>query len=411
MKKYIIAAAVILAVTSGCQNVALFKKDNKKEVYEKWHKARAEVVFKVAKEHLKVGELDQAHSNAARALALDENFVDARMLLGKVCIEQGRYQEAIEQFEQVKSNRPNSARVWYLLGVAQEKADNLQQAIHSYRQAYALDNRNMDAVHAVTEVLVAMGRIREAQLQVESHISQADDDPSMYELGGRIAMMRDEYDSAAEYYSQACDLDPENVGYLRALAKAEYLSGRYEEARRHLDELAASADSPAWVFAMLGDCHMATGEPIKARNAYQKAVKKRGDSAKLYEKLARAELACGDLEGVVVSTRKALSKKPANSNAAMLLGYALLKTDRVSQADEVLNRTLALGEPDAPLLCLLGMVNTARDERAEAARCYAKALEIDPDSKLARALLDKLRQDDDAAASSQEVSMAPLGGR
>ncbi len=407
MKRYIIAAAVILAITSGCQDIALFRKDNKTEVYQKWHHTRANVLYKVAQEHLMVGKLDQAHSNATRAVALDENMTDAKVLLGRIYIEQGEYHNAIAQLQEVKRASEDSPRVWYLLGVAQEKADMLQEALNSYQQSYALDNHNISAVHAIVEVLVAMGRIREAQIQVESHISQAKDTPSMYELGGRIAMMREEYASAAQYYRQACDLDPDNVGYLRALAQAQFLSGQYERALDVLQELVENPNSPAWVFAMLGDCLMAQGDAVKARNAYRKAVDKSENSPRLQVKLAKAQLACGDLGGVIVTARNVLSVHPQDRNAAMLLGYALLKANRPQQARDVLNGAIANRDPDAPILCLLGMVNAAAGDKAKATRCYARALQVDPENDLARALLEKLRNDTNVTTYRRDVSMTP----
>jgi tetratricopeptide (TPR) repeat protein len=87
-------------------------------------------------EHRKRRHLAVADENARAALELNPDFALARMLLGAVCVETGKYIEALAEFEEVLRIDPladnawvNIARVYQLQGKTQEALSAIDKAL------------------------------------------------------------------------------------------------------------------------------------------------------------------------------------------------------------------------------------------------------------------------------------------
>lgn len=386
--KRLIVMAMVLGGLAGCNLKSV--PEARKEAYSRWYGARARILYGVALEHFKVGQLDKARVKASEALALDEDFVEGRLLLAKIYIEQGDHSLAIRGLTRVNKDVPESAEVLYLLGVAQEKAGRLDEALTSYRRSQALDGSDLEAVKAAAEVLAAQGRTYEAQVYVETYLSPGCNDPGLYELAGRLAVMRKDYPRAASHYQEALDLDHKNTRYAEALVEARFFARQYPQAMEGLNGLVQSPDyEPGdWVFTMLGDCYMAMGRSSRAHDAYQRATEISPSNSGVWSNLTKAALAMKDLPRAVLSARHAHTLDSACLEATILLGYALLRDGQVSPSLDVLKQG-AVRHPDSPeLRCVLGRAHAADGNKAEAMRCYAAALRIDPTNVLARELLD-----------------------
>ncbi len=383
----LIVIATLLLISGGCgiPSVPVAKQ----EAHQRWYSTRAAILQSVALEHYKSGQLDRARSKANEALALNPKCMGARTLLGKVYIEQGSYAQGISELTKAHEEHPESGEILYLLAVAQEKQGLLDDALINYRRSQAIDSADMAPVMAATEVLVFQNRIREAQLYVESYLPNAQDDPGMYELAARLAMMQNEYEKAAEYYQTACDLDYKNLRYSEALGKALFFAGDHKRAVEIFESLTDSSQySPtAWVFAMLGDCYMAIARPNEARKVYYRASEMNPSDSGVWSNLAKAALMLEDLPGAINAARRAMSLDSGCLEAAVLVGYGLLRDGQISQSRSILTQAVKK-HPDSPeLQCVLGRTYSADGNQGEAMRYYTAALRLDPENALAKELL------------------------
>jgi len=388
MKYRLLAISIAVAALAGCGQTSV--PEAKQQAYNRWYRLRADMLCGMASEHLKVGLLDKAEAKAIEALVLDSTYAPAYRLLGKIYIEQGRYGAAIKRLNKACELDPESAEGYYLLAVAQEKNNCLDEALKNYRYAYHLDNSTLAAVTAACEVMVAMGQVQQAQDYLDRHMPKAENDPGIFELAGRLAMMTARYSEAAKFFEIAYDLDPKNRLYLEKLARAQFLAGRYDQATESLGKLLASKDHKpsVWMYMMLGDAHLALNQPHQARMAYQSASRLDGSSAEVWAAIAKADLALGDSHRAVLAARRSLLLDKNNLSASMLLGYALLTERQVPQALTHLTEATRRHPKDATLWCLLGRAHAAAGNEARATRCYVKAVNLDPQCTLARELLE-----------------------
>lgn len=382
-----IAVSLVLGALTGCGQQSV--QEAKIEANKRWLHTRAQMQYGVAAEHLKVGQLDKARLKAMEALSLDENYTDARLLLGKVLIEQGQYGLARTELLKVCAAAPKSAEGAYVLGVAQEKEGRLEEALASYRRAYALDSTHVGAILAAAEVLVALGRTHEAHLHVESYLSAAPEDPGMSEIAGRLAMFRKDYPKAVVYFQQACDQEPKNLFYRDALATAQFMAGRYREAAEGLQRLLDQKDCKptALRYGMLGQCHLAMNKAKEARDAFASQAELSPNDPRAHVNLAKAALKLGDYGRCLLAARAAADLDKTNLEAACLMGYALLCQDQPRKAAESLTDSARQAPPSATLQCLLGRAHAAAGSQGQARQCYQAALRLEPGNVLAKEML------------------------
>lgn len=391
MKRLILIATVV-ALVGGCGQPT--QQEAKVQANARWQQARAAMLYGVALEHLRSGQLDQALTKTQETLVLEPEQVNARLLLARIYIEQGKYPLATAELQRLVEKAPPSADVQYLLGVAHERGGQYEPALAAYRKAQALSAGGVEAVVAQGEVLAQMGKLDEAAALVEAYKSQAGDDPAMFELGGRLAMLRKQPGRSADFYEQACALDPKNRSYAQALAEAQYAAGRHRDAMETLNRLIQDRRQPATgaMHLMLGDCCLALQRPTDARLAYIAARDMEPSSPLPHVGLAKAALAGGDSARAIHAARSALSLDGANRDAKVLLGYALIRESQAAAAAKLLQEAAAERPDDAVIQCLLARAYADCGQKEQARACLGRALELQPASELAGELLASMSQ-------------------
>ena len=385
MKNSTVTWMLLLLAMAGCSGNPFARNDYTDEPRQKWLQTRAQMLYQVGAEHLKVGDLTRAGNKAREALTLDKDFHDARVLLAKVLIEKGHYAQAAVELNHVLAKKPDAGVVVYLLAVAREKDGKLADALEDYRRAYALDSRNTSALAGAAEVLVAMGRVDEARRFIEGYLAEAGEDPALHETAGRLAMMQEQYDKAADYFQGALDRDFKNPHYVESLGRAQFFAGRFEPAEATLKRLIGmeAYKKAAWAQTMLGDCHMAANHPLQARDAYQSAMELQPQEPGVWVNLSKAALAMGDLARANLSARQALDLEPERLDATLVAGYALIRQGQLKDAHAVLAPAYRRDPTNGLVLCLLGRMYSAGGNEEQASRCYAAAAKMDPTNRLA----------------------------
>jgi tetratricopeptide (TPR) repeat protein len=387
MKKTgILIATTMVVLLAGCQTSV---PEQKAIAYKRWYNTQAKILYGIASENLKTGQLDSASQKAQEALSLDSQYLDARVLLGKVYIEQGHYALAVQELRQCAEKLPDSAEIQYLLGVAQEKDGKLDDALESYRRSHVLDPRGVDAIVAAGETLVELGRMEEAQTYVESYLATAGTEPAIYELAARVASMNKDYKQGVCYAQQAVDMDGNNLRYREMLARLQFQAGLYNDVSETLRELLQQKNYTAsvWTYTLLGDCYMAMNRPELAKDQYYSAADRSPEDPGVWTNLSKAALAMGDLPRAILSANRALNLDADNLDASLLAGCALLRQGEPSRAMSLLNKAVTTHPNSALAYCLLGCAMSAGGNEIRAAEYYAMALRLEPENRLAKELL------------------------
>ena len=374
----------LLVASAGCAT----HQQSKAAAELRWSETRGKVLLSVAEEQFDTGDFDNAKSSASEALAMSPNLVGAHLLLARVAIEQTRYADAEEHLKVAEESRPDDARVAYLLAVVEERREHYPQALKLYEKARALDPKNPACVLASVEVMVRMDRPAEALALIEGKLTSMDPTAGMYVAAGRLATMVGRHDRAAVHYAQARSLLPEDAELQAQLAKAYFFSGQHDLAIRELEMITGQTKEPGpvWMRTMLGESHLAAGQASKAKAVFIDVTRREPRVAHHWANLAKAALESNDLSRASLSSREALAIDPSQADAAVVLGYVLLRQGQGEQAKAMLLGMARTHPENATVLCLLGRSYQVLGQQDRAAKCFGAALALEPNNPVMRRL-------------------------
>jgi len=165
------------------------------------------------------------------------------------------------------------------------------------------------------------------------------------------------------------------------------------------EALRACPGCPAEVRMGIGACHFRLGDVSQAEKAYKRALELDPGCIEALLGLAVMAMAVGEDAD---STRQgsqllaqAFRQDPEKPHTLTLLAHFSLQQGLASSAERLASAALKRIGPDEPTLlaeatCLLGRAHHAQGALAEAARCYQRALALDPSQPVARLALSQM---------------------
>lgn len=105
----------------------------------------ADVHFEKGVDYINQGDYEQAIEEFNRVISIDSEYVDAYCGIGIVYLNQKNYKKAIEAFEKATALDPDEPIAYYLLGRAYEEIMNYEQAISAWNKFLALHPRGKRA--------------------------------------------------------------------------------------------------------------------------------------------------------------------------------------------------------------------------------------------------------------------------
>ena len=108
------------------------------ELALKYHNYDPRVHYAAGRFSMQEGDLERAESYLLTAIALDEEYSEAKRLLAQVCLLQDKPQRSIEILRQILTTDRDIPLVWYSLGLAYDRSADPEQGIRSLAQALRL---------------------------------------------------------------------------------------------------------------------------------------------------------------------------------------------------------------------------------------------------------------------------------
>src|SRR5688572_23057785 len=154
--------------------------------------------------------------------------------------------------------------------------------------------------------------------------------------------------------------------------------GDYEKALRHLTRASVLIPEQPQVWNHLGLAYHGLNQPVKAADAYQRAVRiDRNQSAPRYN-LGILYLEQGHLSQAVSELAAFVSLRTNFAPGYVKLGAALLRQKRADEAEKALTQALRIDPKDAEAYNLLGLSHVQRKRPREAMQAFNNALQVSP---------------------------------
>lgn len=304
-----------------------------------------------------VAQLLQRKSNeeAARYLAgfLERHprARDVRLHYARLLVAAKRYEEARSQFEALVGEYPNNPDVGMAVALLAMQARDFDAAEHHLKRALELGYKDPDALR------LYLGQVNEE---------------------------RKRYDQALEWYSRVGQGE-HYVGAQARYAGVLAKQGRLAEARRHLQQAAASNNEQRVQLTQ------AEAQLLREANAYQEAFELLGRALEklpdypdlLYDHALAAEKV-NRLDVLEANLRKLIALRPDHAHAYNALGYTFADRNmRIDEAYRLIETALKLAPDDPFILDSMGWVLYRMGRNREALDYLQRAYDLRPDPEIA----------------------------
>jgi tetratricopeptide (TPR) repeat protein len=295
-------------------------------------------------EHHQAGRLEQAYEIYSQLLAAHPDNATALSLLGAVCVNLRRFNEAAGHLVRALKVDPNHQGAHDNLGVLLAKQGRMAEAVESFRRAAELNPH-----HAQTQLNLAAALDR---------------------LGRR--------GEAIDAYRLAAHLAPQSVRANSELAKALQEEGRAIEAAPYYRQVARlKRDDPRAYFELAAALAEA-GQIGDAIAAYHETYNRKPDSAETCVNLVPLYIDKKEYDEAARWARRALDMRPRFAEAHFNLGAALVKLQKFEEASASFREAIRLKPELAQAYDSLGSVLVEGGHFDEAFEQYRQALALNP---------------------------------
>ncbi len=243
--------------------------------------------FYVGKIHLEQGRYENARQEIQSALKINPDFVELWIYLGFVLIDLRQYYSARLAFEEAAYRGGHAAELHYLLGFCLELENNPAAAYHQYRRALQHDSLSISYLTALANLCDRSEKQKEA-LQYFRKIVKLDtlNSTALNYVGYTLAEQNESLDFALTLVDRALSQEPDNGYIIDSRGWIFYKQGRYEQARAELERALEKVED-AVILEHLGDTHFMLNDQDQARRFYQRALVKDPRNRQLRKKIAR----------------------------------------------------------------------------------------------------------------------------
>ncbi|MFM8321775.1 MAG: tetratricopeptide repeat protein [Chloroflexota bacterium] len=303
--------------------------------------------FQIAQRAQGRGELDSALSNYAQALQMSPNEADIPYYMGEIYRQQGRYQQAIEQY--TRSIEINGAFAPAYLGraLAQQALSAKVDVTDDLDAAVTNDPNYLAAYLARAELRLAQEDLEGAAEDLGRAETLQPDNARVRLLQAQVQIAQGDGAAALESARRANRMDQTLLLSYRVLAQAADLAGEYEEALQAIDVYLTyeQQDPQAWMIKGAGLYH--TGQFSDTLRSVNNAIELDRNLVDAYYYRGLAEIELGLGQKAVNDIFYVTQVYPDTYQINIDLSRALLTANRLGDALGQLRRALDKAETDA----------------------------------------------------------------
>jgi len=389
----ILAAAAVLVTTSGCATQST-QSEAKDAAKQRWAAARSNIMYSMAMQQFEVGDLEKSEKTITQALSMSPEKPRYHDLAARIFMERGQLERAIHTIEQSIALDGERSEPHYIRGLIFQRWQQYEPAYKEYKIAYEAKPDDVAPLLAMSEMLIKLNRPQEAIELLESKVDYFEHNPAIRVTLGRMYLLQRDHEKAVSLLRQASLLSPDDMGIVEQLTMAEYAAGQWPDAIEHLTKLLEHEDYAQRVDLKnaLGDCYMATQQPLEARRIYMRITQEHPNDVNTWIKLAEAAWTVEDDVRFSRATQQVLSLAPKRHEGYLLRGMAQMRAGHHAKALPWFDRAASLATQSASPLIMKGMTLEQLGRRDEAAGAYRQALKIQPDDSRAQRLLAGVSQ-------------------
>ena len=260
---------------------------------------------------------------------------------------------------------PHFTEAIYGLGLLAFGADQYEESVVFFEDVLNLDSRDPLVPIMLADSLMHAGRVKEAILRLEQHITSEPASVQAWEMLGKLHLQDRNYQRAVICLDRVLTHDPNSKDAIYALSRAHAALGDQDKAQRYNAEFRQLAQ---------------TARETNARqaNAFQDRNYAVHVAAQVYVDGARIERAHGDLPAAERSMLRASALEPQNVEYMTDLQSLMLAQDKQHEVVAV-TRQILLQQPDnIEQWLILGNAYSQLEQAGDAIEAFEQAIKLNP---------------------------------
>ena len=279
---------------------------------------------------LGLDEVDAALELIGQAIALAPNNDDLYSALRDICQREERFAQTEELLAQLQADHGQSASLWATEGWLLARQGRLAAAVEALRRAIQLDEHHLFAHIELSRLLIAEGRLAEAEIALSAAVRIQPDDPQLALALGDCQLQRGRAERAARTFDQAL-----KGGVISAvdIARIYYERQQPDHAIEYYERALAGAPDDPLILNNLAWTYAEEGQRLSyALNLSMRAVKLDAESPVYLDTYAELLHLLGRHAHAVAIMRQALALEPTDGEYRAYLEGQMAKFHRALAA-------------------------------------------------------------------------------
>ena len=268
---------------------------------------------------LGLDEVDTALELIGQAIALSPDNDDLYGVLRDICEKEERFAQTEELLAQLRADHEQSASLWATEGWLHARQERSAAAVEALRQAIQLDEHHLFAHIELSRLLIAEGRLAEAEIALSAAVRIQPDDPQLVLTLGDCQLRQGSAERAARTFDRAL-----TAGVISAvdIALTYYKRQRPDRAIEYYERALAGAPDDPLILNNLAWTYAEEGQRLSyALNLSMRAVKLDAESSVYLDTYAELLYLLGRHAHAMAIMRQALALEPtAGEHRAYLEG-------------------------------------------------------------------------------------------
>lgn len=299
--------------------------------------SRVKVLNDSVEEKLDLGQLNEAFKLAVRANEILPDNIETLLLLAKIQIQKGYYDDALSQIKKLynKTKRNINKKVLYQLV-------DLYIEMYKFREAeLELQNVNDKSTWEYASARAKMYRFKgEFNLAINWLVKAINlnqlDEKNIFDLA-KFYMKFYKFTKAKVALTRVMDLDPYNIEYKITYAQILYEVETAASAIGYLyDVLKDFPDQPR-ILSEIGIYYYKSGQIKNYENIKKKLTENRKEDNNLYKFLVESAKLDGDFEKIVKFSKKILEINPGDLKTRIYLAEIYIELKRFKESKDQLD--------------------------------------------------------------------------
>ena len=330
-----------------------------------------------------------------QAIHYDPKFAPPYLLLGKIYLNAGAYERAIQPCEQACRLEPDLAEAWLMLARALYAIDDLDQAALHAERASGLQPESAAPLVLLGEIALKAGNPKIARTRALAALDLEPDNDDARILLARALDGLDRTEEAVTILDQAL-ANTDNpllllLEKVRLISRAEGI----EAASQAIRELNARYPDEPRVLALMANLMADAGQREEAIHMAQRALRAGAtpdvqpipDQAELHLLLGKLLCQAGQLDQAIYHLNEAIQHKPEMVDAYLELGQAHRERRQYVQAINAYNQAIDIAPNNYQPYYQMGVTLKDSKDYLAAERMLRKAADLAPDEPAVHRLL------------------------